>query len=112
MSIQYPPNNPMVVDLPFSELKIAAELKAVNEAVGDNSNCDVIIDFSRVEVLTSSSLSNLLILHNLLTERGDRLILCNVSVITKFVFTVAGIDEVFDFANDKSDAVAAVQAPH
>ena len=71
---------------------------------------DVVIDFSIVEVLSSSSLSNLLILRGMLEERGRSLVLCNVSVITKCIFRVAGLDEVFDFADDKPTAVAAVHA--
>jgi len=110
MSIQNPPEDFVVVDLPSRELQIAEDLKAVNETIGDNPDCDIIIDFSMVEVITSSSLSNLLILRNLLIEHGRRLILCNVSVLTKCVFRVAGLDEVFEFADDKPTAVAAVHS--
>jgi len=110
MSIHHPPQDLIVVDLPFKELQIADELQKVNETICDNPDCDVIIDFSRAEVLTSSSLSNLLILHNLLAERGHRLVLCNVSVITKCVFRVAGLDEAFEFAEDKPAATAAIHA--
>jgi anti-anti-sigma factor len=112
MSIHHPPQDLVVVDLPFKELQIADELQKVNETICDNPDCDVIIDFSRAEVITSSSLSNLLILHNLLAERGRRLILCNVSVITKCVFRVAGLDDAFDFADDKPAAAAAIHAGH
>jgi len=110
MSIQHPPENLIVVDLPLRELKIADELKGLNETVAQNPDCDVVIDFSIVEVLSSSSLSNLLILRGMLEERGRSLILCNVSVITKCIFRVAGLDEVFDFADDKPTAVAAIHA--
>jgi len=108
MNIQHPSEDLIVVQLPFKDLQIADELKAVNETVGDNPDCDVIIDFSRVEVITSSSLSNLLILRSLLAEHERRLVLCNVSVITKCVFRVAGFDEAFEFADDRPAAVAAV----
>jgi len=108
MSIQHPPHNLTVVELPFEELRIAEELKSVNDALSEKPDCDVIVDFARVEVITSSSISNLLILQNLLAERGRRLILCNVSVITKCVFKVAGIDDVFEFMDNKLTAVAAV----
>ena len=100
----------MVVDLPAKEPKIADELKSVNNSVADGPDCDVIIDFSKVEIITSSSISNLLILRNLLSERGRRLIFCNVAVVTKCIFTVAGLDAVFEFAENKPSAVAAVHA--
>ncbi|MBN2139013.1 MAG: STAS domain-containing protein [Sedimentisphaerales bacterium] len=109
MTIQYPPDNFIIVDLPSRELEIGEELKAANEAAASNPDCDVIIDFSRVEVITSSSLSNLMILHNMLTGRARRLVLCNVSVITKCVFRVAGLDEVFEFAGNKTAAAAAIR---
>ena len=111
MSIQNPPENLMVVDLPSKEPQIADELKTVNSAVTGSPDSDVIIDFSRVEIITSSSISNLLILHNLLSERGHRLVLCNVAVVTKCIFTVAGLDTVFEFAENKPSAVAAIRQP-
>ena len=98
----------LVVELPSKEPKIANELKTVNETVSNKPDCDVIIDFSGVEIITSSSISNLLILCNLMSEHGRQLILCNVAVVTKCIFTVAGLNEVFDFVNDQSTALAAV----
>lgn len=112
MTIHHPPENLIVVELPSKELQIADELREVNEIIGENSACDVIIDFASVEVITSSSLSNLLILNNLLAERDHRLVLCNVSFITKCVFNVAGLEHVFDFATDRPAAVVALQSPN
>ncbi len=109
MTIHNHPGNLIVVDLPFRESQIADELKAVNEAAGANPACDVIINFAKVEIVTSSNLSNLLILRSILAERSHRLLLCNVSVITKCVFRVAGLDEIFEFAKDVPATVAAIQ---
>jgi len=110
MTIHHPPENLIVVELPSKEFQIAEELREVNEIVGENPGCDVIIDFASVEAITSSSISNLLILHNLLTEQGHHLVLCNVSFITKCVFNVAGLEDSFEFAIDKPAAAAAVHA--
>ncbi len=110
MTIHHPPENLIVVDLPSKELQIADELKAVNEIIGENLECDVIIDFAAVEAITSSSLNNLQILRGLLVERGRRLILCNVSFITKCVFNVAGLEGVFEFVHDMPAAAAAVHS--
>ena len=98
----------LVVELPSKEPKIANELKAINETVSNKRDCDVVIDFSGVEIITSSSISNLLILRNLMSEHGRRLIICNVAVVTKCIFTVAGLNEIFDFVNDQPTALAAV----
>ena len=99
----------ILVDLPSKELEIADELKTLNELVNKKHDCDVIIDFFRVEIVSSSSISNLLILRSLLAERQRQLFLCNVATTTKYIFVVAGLKEVFNFVDDKSAALAAVQ---
>jgi len=100
----------LFVELPSKNPKIAHELKAVNEAVSKKKgNRDVVIDFSRVEIMNSSNISNLLILHNLLQNSGHRLIFCNVATVTKCIFVVAGLDKVFDFTDEQPAALMAVQ---
>jgi len=102
----------LLVELSSKSPKISHELKAVNESVSKKKgNRDVIIDFSRVEIINSSNISNLLILLNLLQNSGRRLILCNVATVTKCIFVVAGLNEVFEFADDSSSALATVQQP-
>ena len=100
----------LLVVLPPKNPKIAHELKAVNEAVSKKKgNRDVVIDFSRVEIINSSNISNLLILYNLLQNSGHRLILCNVATVTKCIFVVAGLDEVFEFVDGQPTALVTVQ---
>ena len=102
----------LLVELPDTEPDIADELKTVNETLSDKLSCDVIVDFSGVEVITSSSISNLLIMRSFLSERERRLILCNVAVTTKGIFVVAGLNEAFEFVDGRPTAVAAVQHAH
>jgi anti-anti-sigma regulatory factor len=104
MEVQKLPEGIVLVAL-HKEPETSNELKTLNETASEKSDFDVIIDFSRVEILASPSISNLIILHKLLRERGHRLILCNLSVPTKCIFTVAGVDAFFDFADDKSTAL-------
>jgi anti-anti-sigma regulatory factor len=99
----------ILVELPFKEPQIADKLKAINEIVSSKPDFDVIIDFSKVEILTSSSIGNLIILRNFLHERGRRLILCNMASVTKCIFAVAGLKDIFVFVDDKSAALATVQ---
>ena len=98
----------LLVELPSKSPKIAAELKALNEAVSKMGDCDVIVDFSRVEIINSSNISNLLILHNMQTGCGHRVILCSVATVTKCIFVVAGLNNVFEFAKDVDSAMATV----
>ena len=88
-----------------AEPRLGNELEAVNEMLSQECDCDVIVDFARIEMLTSSSISNLLILHNWLQGSGQRLILCNVSFATKCIFKTAGLDTFFEFVRDKFAAL-------
>jgi len=100
MGIKNWSENIVLVNL-HKEVRISDELKTVNKIVSNRDDCDVVMDFSDVDIITSSDICNLIILHTSLRERGHRLILCNVVVLTKCIFTVAGLDEFFDFAGDK-----------
>jgi anti-anti-sigma factor len=109
MGIQNLSEDVILVELPFKEPQIADELKSVNEIASNKPDLDVIIDFSKVEIITSSSIGNLIILRNLLHERGRRLMLCNAAPMTKCIFVVAGLKDIFEFVDDKSAALAIVQ---
>jgi anti-anti-sigma regulatory factor len=100
----------ILVDLPSDGPRRADELKAVNETVSNKCDCDVIIDFSKVEIINSWNISNLLILRSLLQDSGHQLILCNVTTVTKCIFVVAGLNEVFVFADNQPAALAAIQS--
>ena len=98
----------VLVDLPADGAKRAEVLKAVNDVVSNKSDSDLIMDFSGVEIINSWNISNLLILQSLLDESGRKLILYNVSTVTKCIFVVAGLSDIFTFADSKSDALEAV----
>jgi anti-anti-sigma factor len=94
------------------EPELRHELEAVNETISNDGGRDVVIDFTGVELLTSSSISNLIILHNLLQDQGHNLVLCNVSLPTKGLFNVAGLSGLFEFAEHKYAALAKLQVAH
>ncbi len=98
----------ILVDLPKEGTRRSDELKAVNEVVSNKNDSDVLMDFSRVEILNSWNISNLLILQNLLAESGHKLVLFGVSTVTKCIFVVAGLNEAFTFSEDKDSALKAV----
>ena len=108
MGIQNWSETVILVDLP-AEPQIGDELKAVTEIVCDKGDIDVVIDFSSVDIITSSSISALLKLRKLLVDCQRRLVFCNVPAATKSVFTVTGIDEIFEFVDDKFVALASLQ---
>jgi anti-anti-sigma regulatory factor len=108
MAIQNLSEGVILVSL-SDKAQLSEELQLINKIIGGGNTCDVIVDFSNAEIITSVSLSNLLILRGLLREHGRTLIFCGVSVPTKCIFMVAGLDGVFEFTDDKCAALAAMQ---
>jgi anti-anti-sigma factor len=98
----------ILVDLP-PEPDMGEELKTVTGTVRDRGDCDVVIDFGGVDIVTSSSLSKLLKLRKLLGDCGHRLVFCNVAPATKGIFTVTGLEGIFELVDDKFVALAGLQ---
>ena len=95
----------VTVDLAVGS-KSLKELDALQKTLKHKHGCTVIVDFSKVDVLASEAIMRLLELRDLLGQRDGRLILSGVSQPTMTVFTVTGLDHVFEFSSDK----AAIQA--
>ena len=91
------------------EPELQRELKIINEIVGGRDDCNVIISFADIEILTSSSISCLLELHNSLSEHGRLLIMCKLGLPVKGIFRTAGLSSVFNFAIDMFDAQSMIQ---
>ena len=108
MGIQNWSEDIILVDLP-PEPQIAEELEAVTDIVRNRADCDVGIDFSSIDIIISSTLSRFLKLRKMLTDCGHQLVFCNVAPATKGVFTITGLDVVFDFVDDKFIALASLQ---
>ena len=108
MGIQNWSETIVLVDLP-QEPEMGDELKAVTEIIRDRGDCDLVVDFSSVDIVTSSSLSKLLKLRKLTGDCGHRLVFCSVAPATKGIFTVTGLDGVFELADDKFVALASLQ---
>jgi len=108
MGIQDWSENIILVDLP-QEPGMGEELKSIIEIARDRGDCDVVVDFSSVDIVTSSSLSKLLKLRKLLADCEHRLIFCNVAPATRGIFTVTGLDGIFELADDKFIALASLQ---
>lgn len=85
------------------------ELKAVTEIIQHRDNCSVVIDFSDADIVTSSSLAQLLRLQKILDDHNQRLVICGTSARTKGIFEVTGLDKVFEFISDRFTALAGMQ---
>ena len=108
MSIQTGLEDVIVVDLP-RELEGHGELQTVVETVRQRGACDVIIDFSKVDVVGSLTFSRLLELRWVLRGLGHKLVLCSVAPETRGVFAIVQLDRLFDFVEDKTAALASLQ---
>ena len=98
----------LTVDL-LPEPDMGPELETVVNVVRDGSDCAVVVDFSSVDIVTSSNISKLLKLNKVMGEFGHRLVLCNVVPATKGIFKITGLDVVFEFTADKSAALALIK---
>jgi anti-anti-sigma factor len=107
MGIQDWSENSILVDL-SGEPEMGNELITVTKTVRERDDCDVVIDFSGVDIVTSSSLSKLLKLRKMLSDSGHKLVLCSVSAATKGIFMITGLDGNFEFADDKSEILASL----
>jgi len=93
----------VTVDLAMGSKRLE-ELDAVRKTVKRKRGCSVTLDFSKIDVLASEGIMRLLNLRELLNKRKGHLILSGVSQPTKDVFTLTGLDNVFDFSTDKTTA--------
>jgi anti-anti-sigma factor len=109
MAIENASEDIVTVDL-HPEPDMGTELATVASLVRLRGQCDVVVDFSNADIVTSASLSKLLQLRKLLTDCGHRLILCSLSADTESIFTVTALDQVFEFARDKSAALTAIRS--
>jgi len=108
MGIQNWSENIILVDLPAEPL-MGDELKTVSDIVKDRGDCDVVMDFSAIDIITSSSLSKLLKLRKTLMDWDHQLVFCNVAAATKGIFAVTGLEGIFRVVEDKFVALAGLQ---
>ncbi len=109
MGIQNLSENIILVELPTDQSERADELKKLNETISNKCQYDVIVDFYKVEIINSWNISNLLILRDMLEDAGRKLILCNINTLTRYIFVVAGLSEVFVFADNRPAALADIR---
>jgi len=111
MGIQNWSDTVVLVDLP-AEPELGEELQIVTRLARDRGDCDVVLDFSNIDIITSSSLSKLLKMRKLMVDCGHRLVFCNVAPATKSIFIITGLDGVFEVVEDKFVALAGLQMAH
>ena len=71
--------------------------------------CDVVVDMSDLTLLASSGIAKLLRLRKQMVESGRRLVLCSPQDRVWTVFLAAGLEAIFEFADNVSEALARIQ---
>ena len=111
MGIRYLTEDIIILNLPGKPHR-GNELERMNELASDGCNCDVIMDFSGVEILISASIANLILLHEFLSASNRHLVVCNVPLPIQCIFIRIGLSTYFEFAHDQSAALEAVRQHH
>lgn len=108
MGIQQWSKDIILVNLP-AEPYLGEELASVLAMVAQQANRNVVIDFSEVDIITSSSLSKLLKLRKTLFDNDRHLTFCSVKPKTYQIFKITGLDSVFEFVDNAFVALAGLQ---
>ncbi|MFC1604137.1 STAS domain-containing protein [Planctomycetota bacterium] len=108
MGIQNFSEDVLLITLP-EQPQHGEEIDIVNKLLSDSVDFDVLVDFSKVEMLTSGSICGLMILDKLLRGSGHKLVLFNLPSAIKQIFVRTGLITVFDLADDEFDAQQHIQ---
>jgi anti-anti-sigma factor len=109
MKVENPSSDVFAFELQ-REPQMNGELDAVLDIIAEHTGCNVILDFTRVDIITSSSLTKLLKLRQAVLGAGRHLIFCSIHPFTKSAFEVTGLDGVFELARDMPAAMAVVRS--
>lgn len=108
MGIQNFSEDILLITLP-EQPQYGDEIDIVNKMLSDSVDLDVMVDFSKVDILTSESICGLMILSKLLQGAERKLVLYNLPPSIKQIFERTGLVTVFDLANDELDARQHIQ---
>ena len=108
MGIQNWSEDVILVNL-ATEPDMGDELQTVIDLVAENTTQDVVVDFADTDIITSSSIAKFLKLRKVLCDNGRTLVFCSVSPKTRSIFSVTGLESVFDFTDDQFIALASLQ---
>jgi len=90
---------------------LGPELTLLREHLPQVGDKHLILDLSRVMIITSPCIGSLLLLQKQLAQHGRRLVLCGAHLATRCIFQVAGLDTHLEFVEDKLEALTAIRQP-
>jgi anti-anti-sigma factor len=90
-------------DPQFTDDLTALERQAVQQKSA------AVLDFGAVRMMTSSNIARLLLLRKRMSGANRRLVLCNLSTQLWGAILVTGLDQIFDFSDNVTTALATLQ---
>ena len=109
MSIQNWSESVLLVELQ-NDPQFSDEINSLLELVEKRSDVDVVVNLQAVEFLNSSNIARLLKLRKQVVVTHQRkLKLCGLSTHVWGVFLVTGLDKIFDFCDDVTSGLTALQ---
>ncbi len=107
MAVQRWNEDTLVVRL-GNDPELSEDLAEIDATLGGVC-CDVVLDLSDLDLLTSTGLAGLLKVRKRLHAGGRRLILCSARDPVWGIFLTTGLDHFFDFAKTVSEALALLE---
>ncbi len=98
----------LLVTLP-QEPDRSAELETAARLTSPRVSRHVIVDFTRVEAMSSMTICGLIILERLLSAAARQLVLCSVSPNIMAIFRHMGLHKLFQFVTDKTAAQESIE---
>lgn len=109
MGFQNFSENVLFITLP-EQPQQGAELEETYRLLSEEFSCDVVVDFSKVQILTAETLAGLMTLDRVLRECGRLLVLCNVTSKMERIFVQTGLSRLFEFAKEELAALRHIRS--
>jgi anti-sigma B factor antagonist len=78
----------------------------LSSLVESDNRKSLLLNFSRVEFLSSAALNKLILLDRAVKKQGGRLKLCSLRPEIQEVFVITRLNQIFDIYDEESDALA------
>jgi anti-anti-sigma regulatory factor len=109
MGVQHLTKDVLLVTLP-KEPQTGSDLEFVTRLASSDRARDIIVNFSLVEIVPSSTICQPMALERALAEAGHQLVLCSLSPTIHGIFRRVGLAGIFRFAYDEFAALQSLDS--
>jgi len=93
----------------LDELSISQIGEQINALVAKSAKPKLLLDFAKVEHMSSSALGMLITLHKRIREKQGLLRLCRVQPAIMEVFNITRLSEIFNISTTRDEALAGLK---